>query len=138
MLNIIARWMLVFVMMSAMIAVATPAFSGQATQIFACEQDDDTSEDDLRAMAQAWLKAARQMKGGAGIDAYLFFPVAVNTPKESDFFFVIAAPSFEQWGRFWDGYQGSPAAKVDAANREKIACPDSAVWESEKVELKAE
>ena len=135
-MNTIARWMLVSVAMSVMVAVATPAFAAQATQIFACEQDDDTSEDDLRAQAKAWLKAARQMKGGAGLEAYLYFPVAVNLPKETDFFFVIVAPSFEQWGVFWDGYNGSPAAKVDALNAESgTVCPDSAVWETEKVVL---
>jgi len=126
--------MLVSVVMSVMLIAAAPAFSAQATQIFSCEQDDDTTEDDLRAEAQAWLKAARQTKGGAQLDAYLYFPVAVNTPKESDFFFVIVAPSFEQWGVFWDNYQGSPAAKADASNRGNgTVCPDSAVWESEKV-----
>ena len=135
-MNTIARWMLVSVVMSVMMAVAAPAFAAQATQIFACEQDDDTTEDDLRAQSKAWLKAARQMKGGAGLEAYLFFPVAVNLPKETDFFFVIVAPSFEQWGVFWDGYQGSPAAKIDAQNAASgTVCPDSAVWESEKVVL---
>jgi hypothetical protein len=135
-MNTIARWMLVSVVMSVMMAVAVPAFAAQATQIFACEQDDDTSEDDLRAQSKAWLKAARQMKGGAGLEAYLFFPVAVNLPKETDFFFVIVAPSFEQWGVFWDSYTGSPAAKVDAQNAASgTVCPDSAVWETEKVVL---
>ena len=135
-MNTIARWMLVSVVMSVMMAVAAPAFAAQATQIFACEQDDDTSEDDLRAQAKAWLKAARQMKGGAGLEAYIYFPVAANLPKETDFFFVIVAPSFEQWGVFWDGYQGSPAAKIDAQNAVSgTVCPDSAVWESEKVVL---
>ena len=135
-MNTIVRWMLVSVVMSVMMAVAAPAFASQATQIFACEQDDDTSEDDLRAQSKAWLKAARQMKGGADLEAYLFFPVAVNLPKETDFFFVIVAPSFEQWGQFWDGYQGSPAAKVDAKNEASgTVCPDSAVWETHKVVL---
>lgn len=135
-MNTIARWMLVSVVMSVMMAVAAPAFAAQATQIFACEQDDDTSEDDLRAQSKAWLKAARQMKGGAGLEAYLYFPVAVNLPKETDFFFVIVAPSFEQWGVFWDGYEGSPAAKVDALNAASgTVCPDSAVWETHKVVL---
>ena len=138
-MNTITRWMLISVLTSVMMIAAAPAFSAQATQIFSCEQDDDTSEDDLRAQAQAWLKAARQMKGGAGIEAYLYFPVAVNAIRESDFFFVLVAPSFAEWGEFWDGYQGSPAAKVDAQNEGSgTVCPNSAVWESEKVVLKAD
>ena len=137
-MNTIARWMLVSVMTAVMMAVAAPAFSAQATQIFSCEQDDDVSEDDLREIAQKWLEAARKMKGGSGLDAYLYFPVAVNSLRDSDFFFVIVAPSFEQWGVFWDGYQGSPAAKADGLTQDKVACPNSAVWESEKVVLKAD
>ena len=133
-MNTITRWILVSVVMSVMMIGAAPAFSAQATQIFSCEQDDDTSEADLRAQAQEWLTAARKMKGGAEIDAYLYFPVAVNSLRESDFFFVIVAPSFEQWGVFWDGYEGSPAAAVDAKNQNSgTVCPNSAVWESEKI-----
>ena len=82
-MNTIARWMLVSVVMSVMMAVAAPAFASQATQIFACEQDDDTGEDDLRAQAKAWLKAARQMKGGAGLEAYLYFPVCRQPPERN-------------------------------------------------------
>jgi hypothetical protein len=136
-MNTITRWLIVSMMMFVMMAVAAPAFSAQATQIFSCEQDDDVSEDDLREIAREWLAAARQMKGGANLDAYLYFPVAVNSLRESDFFFVIVAPSFAEWGEFWDGYQGSPAAKADARTGDKVACPNSAVWESEKVVLKA-
>jgi hypothetical protein len=136
-MNTITRWMLISVMAAVMMAVAAPAFSSQATQIFSCEQDDDTSEADLRAQAKDWLAAARKMKGGAQIDAYLYFPVAVNAMRDSDFFFVIVAPSFAQWGVFWDGYAGSPAAAVDAKNAQSgTVCPNSGVWESEKIALK--
>ena len=47
---------------------------------------------------------------------------------------VVVAPSFEQWGVFWDGYEGSPAAAVDAKNNNTgTVCPNSGVWESEKI-----
>ena len=133
-MNKIWHWMFVSMMMTVMMVAAAPAFSSQATQIFSCEQDDETTEAQLRAQAQDWLTAARTMKGGEGIDAYLYFPIAVNSMRESDFFFVIVAPSFEQWGVFWDGYEGSPAAAVDAKNNNTgTVCPNSGVWESEKI-----
>ena len=120
-----------------MMTGAAPAFSSQATHIFSCEQDDDASEDDLRAEAQEWLTAARKMKGGAKLDAYLYFPVAVNSIKENDFFFVVVAPSFAEWGVFWDGYRNSPAEAADTKNAGNgTVCPDSGLWESEKVEPK--
>ena len=137
-MNTITRWILVSVVMSVMMIGAAPAFSSQATHIFSCEQDDETSEDDLRAEAQEWLAAARQMKGGAKLDAYLYFPVAVNSMQESDFFFVVVAPSFAEWGMFWDGYRDSPAAAADKKNEGNgTVCPNSGVWESEKIEVKA-
>jgi hypothetical protein len=40
---------------------------------------------------------------------------------------------FEEWGVFWDGYKGSPAAAVEAECNAFVVCPDSAVWESFKV-----
>jgi hypothetical protein len=133
-MNTIARWMLVPVMATVMMAVAAPAFSAQASQMFACEQDDDTSEAELKAQAEAWLKAARGQKGGAGVDAYVHFPVAVNSMRDVDFFLVVVFPSFEQFGVFWDNYNGSPAAAVDKQNDASgTVCPDSALWEVHKV-----
>ncbi len=114
--------------------IATPAFSGVATQMWKCEMDDDTSEEEVKAMAQAWLKAARTMKGGKRLEAYVYFPVAVNAIGEADVWFIIFAPTFEEWGKFWDNYSGSPAEAVDNQNREKIMCPDSALWEAVKIE----
>jgi len=34
-----------------------------------------------------------------------------------------------EWGLFWDGYEGSPASKVDQGSQSKAICPDSALWE---------
>ncbi len=121
-------------LVSMLMIGATPAFSGVATQMWKCELDDDTSEEEVIAMAQAWLKAARTMKGGKRLEANVYFPVAVNANGEADVWFIIFAPSFEEWGKFWDNYSGSPAEAVDNQNREKIMCPDSALWEAVKIE----
>lgn len=117
-----------------MMVVAAPAFSGEATQMWKCEVDVEVSEAEIQEMASAWLKAAKKMEGGANLKAYLFFPIAVNMQGETDMVLVVSAPSFEEWGQFWDGYAGSPAAKIDAQNVELgVVCPDSALWESVKV-----
>ena len=120
--------MLVFMLMF----VAAPAYAAEATQMWKCEMDDDISEEEVKANAAEWLKAARTMKGGERLEAYVYFPVAVNAIGEADVWFVVTAPSFEEWGRFWDNYAGSPADEVDKRN-DKVVCPDSALWESIKI-----
>jgi hypothetical protein len=118
-----------------MMVVAAPAFSAEATQIWKCEMDDDTTEKQVRDMAREWLKAAKSMAGGENMKATVLFPVAVNMTGDTDVMFVIVTPTFEEWGKFWDGYEGSPAAKVDQQNQQiGVVCPDSAVWESITVE----
>jgi hypothetical protein len=128
--------MLRLVLVSVLIIVAAPAYSGEATQMWKCELDDDVSEQAVTDMVRDWLKAAKQMEGGERLEAYVFFPVAVSDTGESDMMIVLVAPSFTEWGKFWDGYEGSPAAELDSQNDEMMACPDSALWESFKVEVK--
>jgi hypothetical protein len=128
-MNTIVRLMLVFMLMF----VAAPAYAAEATHMWKCEMDDDASEEEVTAMAGEWLKAARTMKGGERLEAIVYFPVAVNAIGETDVWFVVVAPSFEEWGKFWDNYTGSPAAEVDKRNQEKVICTDSALWESIKI-----
>lgn len=112
-----------------LIAVA-PAYSARASQVFSCELDDDATEDQVKAGAAKWLEAAKGMKGGENLEAWVYFPVAVDAMGEFDLLFVVVSPSFEEWGEFWDNYDGSPAAKVDKENQEMVICPNSALWES--------
>ena len=127
------KTMLMLVLVSVLAIVAAPAFSGEATQMWKCEMDDDTTEEQVNAAAQEWLAAARTMKGGKNLEAYVFFPVAVNNMGESDIIFAISAPTFAEWGAFWDGYKDSPAAKLDIANKNAIVPTDSGLWEAIKV-----
>ena len=130
-MNTIVRLMLVFMLMF----VAAPAYAAEATQMWKCEMDEDTSEEEVTALAREWLKTAKTLKGGERLKAYVYFPVAVNAIGEADVWFVVTAPSFEEWGKFWDNYAGSPANKVDERNVEMgVVCPDSALWES--IEIK--
>ena len=112
---------------------AAPAYAAEAMQMWRCEMDDDTTEEEVITMAREWLKAAKTMEGGERLKAFVNFPVAVNAIGETDVWFVVVAPSFEEWGKFWDGYAGSPANAIDEENSALVVCPDSALWESVKI-----
>jgi len=117
-----------------MIAVA-PAFAGEALQVWKCELDDDATEEQVMEAAETWLAAARKVKGGENLEALALFPVAVSGTGEIDLLFMVRAPTFKEWGRFWDGYPDSPAAKLDKEHKDLIVAPDSAIWEAIKVKL---
>jgi len=118
---------------SAFLVSSATAQAAGATQIWKCELVGKTRYDEVSQMAAEWLAAARKMKGGENLQAYAYFPVAVNLADKTDLLFIVHAPSFEEWGKFWDGYGDSPAGKIEDKYREKIDCPDSALWESVKV-----
>lgn len=126
------RWMLAFVMVMA----AAPAYAGEVVHMYRCEQSDGTTEDDVMAAAQEWLTAARKSKGGEGLEVRVLFPVAVNATNQMDFMFVVSAPSFQQWGIFWDNFHDSPVSEVDQGSNSKVVCPDSALWEVERMQVK--
>ena len=127
------KTVLSLVLVSILMIVAVPLYAAEATQMWKCEMDDEMSEEEVTAGAQEWLKAAKTMKGGEQLEAYVYFPVAVNAIGEVDVFFIVVAPTFVEWGKFWDNYTGSPAAKVDIKNRDMVVCPNSALWESIKI-----
>ena len=125
------------VLVSLLLIIAAPAYSDsglQAIQIFTCEFNDDATADQVMAMASTWLKAAKGMKGGKNLDAYIRFPVAEGSDAKGDFRFVITTPTFEEWGAFTDAYEGSPAAKVDEQFDNLVDCPDSTMWEGLKIQ----
>ena len=119
------------ILVSVLMMVAAPAWSASAVAVYTCQQDDSASEADVNGAAAEWLAAANGMKGGENIEVFVMFPVAV-TMGESDFLFVVRAPSLAEWGAFMDDYEGSAAAKVDKKFTDIADCPDSALWESVK------
>jgi hypothetical protein len=123
------------ILISILMMVAAPAWSGSAVAVYSCEQGDDASEADVLAAVADWLKAAKAMKGGENIDAFAMFPMAA-TMGEYDWMFIVTAPSFAEWGAFMDGYEGSAAAEADKKYADVAICPDSALWESFRVESK--
>jgi hypothetical protein len=117
------------ILVSVLMMVAAPAWSSSAVAVYTCEQNDSASEADVNKAAAEWLAAANGMKGGENIEVFVMFPIAA-TMGESDFLYIVTAPSLAEWGAFMDGYEGSEAAKVDGRFTEIADCPDSALWES--------
>ena len=117
--------------------IAAPAYSSadtQAIQIFNCEFNDDATAEQVLKMASSWLKAAKGMPGGKNLKAFIRFPIAEGSNNEGDFRFVIATPSFAEWGAFTDAYEGSAAAKVDEEFENLADCADSTMWEGLMIE----
>lgn len=114
---------------SMLTLIAFPAYSATTVQVYSCEMDEDATEAQVIAGAGKWLKAAKTMKGGENLTLHLEFPVAVDM-EDDDFVFVVTAPSFSEWGTFIDGYNNSPASKVDLELIDIADCPNSSLWES--------
>lgn len=121
-----------FAIVATLMMLAAPAYASKAVHIFACEVQDEVTEEKMEAAASTWLKAAKAQKGGENLKAFLHHPVVARMGK-GDVLFVVVAPSLAEWGTFWDGYKGSAANKLDQTDN-GIACPDSALWEA--VEIK--
>lgn len=120
-----------WVMALVMIFAAGPAYAGKAVQMWNCGLEGDVTEEALEAHASAWLKAAKALDGGENLEAFILFPVAVNATGDTDFMYVLTAPTFAEWGKFWDVYPDSEAAANEGSGS---FCPDSVLWESVKVE----
>ena len=118
----ITRLILNFVTLM-LIAVGAPAYLGAAEATdaerswgiyvrgcadLACEMSDGTTEAQVEAIAEDWLKAVRQMPGGAAVKMRVFFPVVASGAGNVDFYFVLNAPSFTDWGKIWDAYRTIP------------------------------
>ena len=114
---------------SALMMLSTFAWSSEAVYVLTCEQANDKSEDDVIAVVAEWLAEAKQVKGGENLNAFAMFPMAA-TMGSHDLLVIITAPSFEEWGRFIDAYEGNEASEVDNRFADTVICPDSALWES--------
>lgn len=122
---------LIFV--SVLMILTAPVYADSVVQVYECERDDDTTDEQIEAMAEEWLKAAKGVKGGENLELYLNFPIAGQV-GEMDLTMVLIAPSFAEWGTFTDNYDGSAVDKVDEKYSDDVDCPDSMLWDSVKVE----
>jgi len=126
------------ILASLFLISAAPAYSEtlSAIQIFRCVFIDKTiSEDEVVDLAEDWLKAAKQTKGGENMRLVVRFPMAIGAVGTGDFTWVISMPTFAEWGTFTDNYEGSAVSKVDDRLFSDLAdCGQSAIWEGIEVD----
>ena len=117
-------------------AIADSTF--EVVQMWGCEMTPGTTEVQVEGIAQDWLKAIRQLPGGAAVKMKVFFPTVMNSKGENtDFYFVMNTPTYTDWGKIWDAYSDdSAAAKAEDLNQNKVVCPDSMLWEAHAIEAK--
>ena len=119
---------------SILMMVAGSAWAGTgAVAVYTCSQMDTASEDDVDTAAEAWLAAAKKVKGGEGLEVIIMYPLAA-TMGDSDLLFLVKAPSITAWGTFMDNYEGNTLATEDRAFADVAECADSALWEWAKIE----
>jgi hypothetical protein len=118
---------------SMLMLFAAPAWSGAAVHIYHCVQEDKGSDEELEAIASEWLAAARKLKGGANLEMFVYFPVAVEQ-GENDFNLMLITPSFTEMGEFIDAYAGSPLEEIDDRFDELASCANSSMWEGIEIE----
>ena len=123
------------ILISMLAFTAAPAYADEAFYVFTCERDENATDEQVQTAAQEWLKAAREMKGGKDMEAYLMYP-AVGATNQVDMRFVVTSPSIEEWGMFWGNYDDSPADEVDQKHKDLVDCANSSLWNSETVEIK--
>jgi hypothetical protein len=115
---------------SAMAAFAAPAAANEFDHVWSCELKPDKTLDDARAVARAWLAAARSMRHGERLQVSIRYPIIV-TESENRFEFVVSAPSLAVWGAFYDTYDdGTPVADADLKFADVASCSGSTMWES--------
>ena len=114
---------------SMLMICAAPAWSAAVVHAIQCEQDEETSDEKVEAMAVEWLKAAKTVKGGENLQLRLNFPVAAKV-GEVDLVMLIVAPSFTEWGAFMDNYPGSAAEAVDSKHLDDLDCGNGTLWET--------
>lgn len=112
---------------------ATSALADGVSEAMQCELVGETTDEEVIAAAGKWLAAARTMPGGEEMGLSIHFPVA-GGKEGTDFALILSAPSFEAWGRFWDGYANSAAEAVDDSANELTQCHSGGLYGSVKIE----
>jgi hypothetical protein len=113
--------------------ISAPAMADATLQIYSCNLAPGHTGDEVIALSEEWLKAARTMEGGADLEVSLEFPLAASS-GEGSFNFVLSAPNPAVWGVFTNGYLGSAAAEADE-NWEGVAtCDEITLWASVDIE----
>ncbi len=125
-------------MRKTIVSIATTALlllsmsaSADVAQVWQCTLVDGKTNDDLMALSESWLEAAKGINESASVRVY--FPIAADA-EENSFIFVFYLPDFTSWGKFNDAYPDSPVAQVDAGWNEIAPCKVSGLWYTNDVE----
>lgn len=110
-------------------AFVVPVYADSVLQVWSCKVLEGKTGAELEAVSAAWFKAAKGMKGGEHLEVHVLFPIVSDTTG-GRVLFVVTVPSFEEWGVFTGGYEGSPAAKADEDWNKVASCSGNALWES--------
>ena len=94
---------------------------------------DGKTNDDLVAVSEAWLKAAKSMDGGADVQVTLEFPIAADA-GDAKFSFVLMVDDTKTWGVFNNNYANSAAGQTEEAWGEVATCSKSSLWASVDIE----
>ena len=115
---------------AALFLLSMPA-SADVAQVWECRVADGKTNDDLMALSQSWLDAAKGINENASVRIY--FPTATDAETDS-FIFAFYLPDFTSWGKFNDAYPDSPAAQVDEGWDDVAPCKVSGLWRTEDLE----
>ena len=117
---------------AATLLLLSMSASADVAQVWQCQLEDGTTDDDLMALSKSWLDAAKGINDSASVRVY--FPVAADA-EDGSFIFVFYLPDFKSWGEFSDTYPDSPVAQVDARWDDEIGpCDVSGLWITVDVE----
>ena len=116
---------------TATLLLLSMSASADVAQVWSCTFADDVTGDDLIALSEEWLAAAKEINDGAS--ATVYFPIAGDADEDA-YIFVFYLPDFTAWGEFTDAYPDSPVAEVDSRWVGLGPCDLSGLWVTEDIE----
>ena len=117
-------------------ACASQAYADPIVQVWLCNLNEGKTRADVIELSTEWLKAAKSMGGGKGIDAHLEFPLVSD--NSCDFKFVMTANTTNTWSLITEAtnnrgnadYARTAMGKVDEAWYGLAVCSSSSLWNS--------
>jgi len=97
------------------------AVSADVAQVWQCQLAEGKTNDDVLALSETWLAAAKEVDENASVRIY--FPIAGDS-AEGSFVWIFYVSDFTSWGKFEDAYPGSPIAEIDAGWDEVSPCEE--------------
>jgi hypothetical protein len=111
---------------AATLLLLSMSASADVAQVWQCQLAEGKTNDDLMALSQSWLDAAKDIDESASVRMY--FPVAADAETGS-VIFAFYLPDFASWGEFMDAYPDSPVAQIDEGWDDIAPCEGtSALW----------